>query len=183
MRDPHLSSVIQQTVSYYIWSIQLRLLLLPTCGSAPCACVLLGCLLQTGLLPPLKVSVLCQAEDGLQDQSLKSLLWPGCSRDVAMLSSLGQPLIVLHQNKYWCLCIANLFAFMLFRYLEMTIRYRLLLSRLTRLTYFSVLNLSRIILSKRRSCAVMFFLKGCIEHWVFSGCSRLGWFCSLGAGE
>lgn len=47
-----------------------------------------------------------------------------------------------------------------------------------------VLNLSRIILSERGLCVVMiFFFSGCIEHWAFSGCCRLGWFLSLGAGE
>lgn len=45
-----------------------------------------------------------------------------------------------------------------------------------------VLNLSRIILSKRGLCVVMFFA-GCVEHWALSGCCRLGWLRSLGAGS
>lgn len=75
MGDP----VIPWVVSFCIWSIQLRFLLLLTCGSAPCARVLLGCLLQAGLLPRLKVSALGQAARALRDRSLKSLLCGGAA--------------------------------------------------------------------------------------------------------
>lgn len=126
----------------------------------------------------------CWKVSAFQTQSLESLLHAGLQWSLAMLVTRGSCWWFYTKINQSVAAHAHLFTFKLIWCLEMKIIWRLLVWRLTKVVMVLwVLNLSRIILSKRGLCVVMGFFSGCVEHGAFSGCCRLGWFCSWGAGE